>query len=216
MPPKIESLQGRLDRGLAAAACFAALITSCLFASPERACADDVEPRPETAASDSLLANRFEDARISIRVPRDLQRAHPPVPKKLNVPGVHGYVWYPIDGRPGPKNLVVALTPFAKPSTDALDKTDDSMKQTIQQRQSDAKFGETQNGHINGTEVRSGSFTATMKGEKAIVYYLVGIDSLGTYGVTATLPMATATQDERAAMMASIFSFRRPSTVPTR
>ncbi len=168
----------------------------------------DLKPDPMLVAQ---LGEAFEDAQISIRPPRRLKRIDLPTPPELTTRGIHSYGWTPdgVAGRGNSENLSVTLTPFAQPSSDALDKTIEGMLETIQARAQPATFGKVQRGMFNGFEARSGTFTASILGEKVIGYYLVGIDTTGSFSVTAMLPYSKATPEEKLAAQTSVLTFHR-------
>ncbi len=158
------------------------------------------------------LGERYQDARISIRPPSGLRKANRPDPPELAARGVFSYGWTPGGVVQSTKNLSVTLTPFARPSTDALDKTVQGMQNTIQSGLEDVQFGEVQRGRFGSIEARSGTFTALIAGDRIIAYYLIGIDKSGSFSVTAMLPYSEATPEETAAMKASMLTFHRPDS----
>lgn len=164
---------------------------------------------PQTVAQ---LGAKFEDAHVSIQPPADLKRVEQPVPPELAERGIHSYAWTAsgMVGVASPKNLSVTLTPYATPSSDALDKTIEGMQGSIKKGTEDANFGQVRSGRVNGFEARAGSFTAKIQGEKVIAYYLISIDPVGTYAVTAMLPEAEATPEAKRAFQTSLLTFRRP------
>jgi hypothetical protein len=168
----------------------------------------DLKPDPMLVAQ---LGEAFEDAQISIRPPRRLKRIDLPTLPEFTRRGVHSYGWTPdgVAGRGSPENLSVTLMPFAQPSSDALDKMIEGMQESIQAKAQPATFGKVQRGTFNGFEVRSGSFTTSILGEKVIAYYLVSIDRTGSFAVTAMLPYSKATPEEKLAAQTSVLTFRR-------
>lgn len=176
------------------------------------ACAQGEAPLPVWKPSASVveqLGEAFVDSRICIRPPRSLQKADRPNPPEMTKIGVYNYGWTPGGVFPSPRNLSVVLVPFARPSSDALDKTISGMKKSIQENLKQVKFGEVKRGEFGGIEARSGSFTATISGEKIIAFYLVGIDKTGSFSVTAMVPQSEATPEETRVLKTSILTFKR-------
>jgi len=192
-----------------------AISVVCLCQATNDALAQKKESLPNwkpDAAIVARLGERYQDARISIRPPSNLKKASRPDTPELEARGVYSYGWTPGGVVQSTKNLSVTLTPFARPSTDALDKTVQGMQKSIQSGLEHVQFGEVQRGRFGNIEARSGTFTALIAGDKIIAYYLVGIDKNGSFSITAMLPYSEATPEETAAMKASMLTFRRPDS----
>jgi hypothetical protein len=161
------------------------------------------------------LAERFQDDLVSFQPPIGLTFFGQMAPAEYARRGARSYGWKPAGeaGSNSPKSISVNLTPFAQPSADALDKVVGAMQESMQgdERVVQPKFGKTQAVRLNGFEARTGSFTATLLGQKVLGYYLIGIDKTGTFGVTAMLPESEATPAAKRAFQASVVSFRRPA-----
>jgi hypothetical protein len=168
----------------------------------------DWKPDPQSVAQ---LGEVYEDAQISIRPPRDLKKVDRPNPPELAEQGIYSHGWTATGDpeRASARNLSVTLTPFSQPSADALDKTIEGMKKSIQAGLEQVRFGKVERGRFGGVDARSGTFTGILLGEKVIAYYLVGIDNSGTFGVTAMLPYSEKTPEATRAMQTSILTFRR-------
>jgi len=155
------------------------------------------------------LGERFADSQISIRPPRDLKKANRPNPPRMTDRGIYNYGWTPGGTFPSLRNLSVGLTPFAKPSSSALDKTVKGMKNAIQRSLEEVEFGEVHRGRFGGIEARSGQYTARICGEKIIAFYLVCIDSEGSFAVSAMLPSSEPTAERTQEVKASMLTFKR-------
>ena len=155
------------------------------------------------------LAEPFSDARISFRPLSKYEAFEKKFEPELAKLGVAGYVWTPGGQLPSPENTTVMLTPFAKPSSDALDKTIGGMQSSLQKNHPDIKFGKIRKGLFRGLEARAGSYTATISGEKIVALFLVSIDTTGTFAVTAMTPVSKATPETKKLMQTSLLTFKR-------
>jgi hypothetical protein len=163
---------------------------------------------PDNAAAE--LGELFSDSQIIIRPPRGLQKANgPKVPQELEKHGVHGFGWTPDGAFPSSTNLSVSLTPFAKPSSDALDKTIKGMKNSISSALQEVKFGTVESGMFRNHEARWGTYTATINDEKILAFFLVGIDPYGTYSISAMIPATAGTPENVAIIKNSMLTFDR-------
>lgn len=188
------------------------LAAACCILLAGSATAQDGDELPVWVPDKNVVARlgeRFADARMSIRPPRDLKRADRPNPPIMADRGIYNYGWTPGGAFPSLRNLSVGLTPFAKPSSSALDKTVDGMKKAIQRNLQEVEFGEVRRGRFGGIEARFGQYTARICDEKIIAFYLVGIDSQGSFGVSAMLPSSEATAERIQETKASILTFKR-------
>lgn len=172
------------------------------------------EWKPSAEAVDEL-GEVFEDARIHIRLPRNLKYVGRRTPPELEARGAFSYGFLPggIAGQGDPTNLSVSLTPFAKPSPEAFDKLLEGMMTSTQRKLQQVRFGETHRGRVGGVEVRAGTFQASVLGIEIVAYFLVGIDETGTFGVTAMVPRSQATPETIREIQTSLLTFRRADAV---
>ena len=155
------------------------------------------------------LGKQFSDPRISITPPRNLTKADPPNPPDMTKIGVYNYGWSPSGVFPSIENFTVTLAPYAQPSSAALDKTVQGMKNSIQQGLKNVQFGDVRQGRLNGIEARTGQYTANIAGEKVVALYLIGIDDAGTFNVAAMIPQSKATPERINELLASMLTFQR-------
>ncbi len=202
---RMQPLSATIARSLA-------LVAFCLSPVVGTAGAQNKTPLPVWKPNADIveqLDEVFVDSRISIRPPRSLQKADRPNPPEMTEIGVYNYGWTPGGAFPSLRNLSIVLTPFARPSSDALDKTVAGMKKSIQEKLKQVEFREVEQGEFQGIEARAGSYTAAIEGVKVIAFYLVGIDKTGSFAVTAMLPQSEATLEEIRVLKASILTFKR-------
>ena len=155
------------------------------------------------------LAKPFSDARISFRPLPKYEGFQTKFDPELAKAGVAQYCWTPGGQRPSLENITVMLTPFAKPSTDALDKTISGMRSSIQKNHPDCEFGEIRKGLFCGFEARAGSYTATISGDKVVAFFLVSIDTKGTFMASAMTPESKVTPEAEKLMKTSLLTFMR-------
>jgi hypothetical protein len=155
------------------------------------------------------LGERYSDALISIAPPHYLQRVDRPNSPEMTKKGVYHYGWTASGVYPSAENLVVVLTPFKKPSSEALDEAVEGLKDSIEQGLEDVQWENVRRGRLNGVEVRAGKYTAQVAGEKATGFYLIGIDTVGTFGVTAMMPESKATPEKIKELQSSMLTFER-------
>jgi hypothetical protein len=170
------------------------------------------EPLPILKADETettRLGQAFSDSRISIKVPNGIRKVNQASPPEYADAGIYTYAWTPSGDLPSLKSLSVTLLPPTKPSSETLDDFIDGLKTSMRKGFESVEFGEIQLGNFNGNEVRHGEFTAQASGESVVAYYLVGIDKLGTFSLTAMLPRAEATHEEIKAFRTSLLTFSR-------
>jgi hypothetical protein len=155
------------------------------------------------------LGERYSDALISIAPPRHLTKVDQPNPPEMTKRGIYNCGWTAGGVFPSTENLVVALMPFAQPSSDALDKTVAGMQGGFQRRLEDVQFEKVRRGRFNGIEARAGKYTAQVTGEKVMGLYLIGIDTVGTFSVTAMIPESKATPEKIRELQSSMLTFQR-------
>ena len=184
----------------------------CALTIASTAYSQDEGQLPDWTADQELVGLLDEpcvDSRITIRPPVDFRRVDRPNPPELSDRGAYNYGWIPGEGWPRGTNLSVGLTPFAKPSSSALDKTVEGMKQSIQENLKDVQFGDVKKGTFRGKEARMGKFTAEISGKKLAAFYLIGIDERGSFACTAMLPLSEATSEKSRVLKASLLTFDR-------
>jgi hypothetical protein len=176
------------------------------------ACAEAAKPLPTWRVDQRRvdeLSQLFENEQIKIRPPRGLKKIdHENTPELTNL-GLHKFGWSPGGVMPSTENFSVALTPFSKPSSEALDKLTASMQSGIEKRLERVKFVNTRRGQFRGFEARAGTFTAEVSGEKVNGYFLVGIDKIGTYAIAAMLPEAKSTPERISTVQNAMLTFDR-------
>jgi hypothetical protein len=155
------------------------------------------------------LGELFADSRISLRPPQGLKKVERDYPPELAKAGVFAYGWTPGGVQPSPKNFSVTLTPFAKPSKEALDRTIDGMKKSIEEGFKSVNYGIIKRGQFLGVECRYGTYTAQLSGRQLDCYFLVGIDATGTFSISAMMPHSEATPDAVRSIQAAMLSFQR-------
>jgi hypothetical protein len=158
------------------------------------------------------LTEPFTDSRITLRLPHGLKKVDREYPPELAKAGVYAYGWTPSGTQPSPKNFSVTLTPFAKPSKEALDKTIKGMKESIEQSFKNVTYGDIKRGQFLGVECRYGTYTAQLSGQQLDCYFLVGIDIAGTFAISAMIPHSEATPDSVRSLQAAMLSFQRVAT----
>jgi hypothetical protein len=158
---------------------------------------------------EALLGEVYSDSRISIRVPRNLRMIEHSDSPELTANGVYKYGWIAEGVTPRGENLSIGLTPYAMPSSASLDKVVEGMKDSVKKGLEDVSFKEVQKSRFRGIEVRSGEYSARVLGEKMSAFYLIGIDDVGTFGVTAMVPTSKLTAEKSGLLKATILTFER-------
>ncbi|MBW3595815.1 MAG: hypothetical protein KY475_00915 [Planctomycetes bacterium] len=175
--------------------------------------AQDQDDLPNWTPDQSVVArlgDEFSDSRISIRPPSNLKQADRRNPPEMQKIGVYQYGWTPGGEFPSTENLSIGLTPFAQPSSAALDKTIEGMKESLQEGLPGIEFGDVRKGQFRGQEARAGQYTAPVSGDESIIaFYLVGIDERGSFAVTAMAPQSKASPERIQELKSSILTFRR-------
>jgi hypothetical protein len=188
--------------------CFALLCCAAIL--PVQARSNDTLPTWEADEQEiARLGKLFEDERIRIRPPVDLQRALGGAAAELEKRGVYSYAWTPGGIAPHPTNFVVTLTPFAQPSSDALDKTVAGVQESVQRKLGNAEFAEPERGMFRLFEARLGTYRATIDQQSMVAIYLVGIDARGTFMVSTMIPEAEATPERMETLRAALLTFER-------
>lgn len=157
-----------------------------------------------------LLANRFVAPSISIRPPAQFSQVDFPNADELVAKGIATYGWTPDGVFPSRNYVMVMLTPFARPSSEALDKTVDGMQQSLTKGNfKNLQFRPTKRGRLNGIEVRTGNFTAEVEDSPVQVFFLIGIDATGTFSAMAMLDGENSDPTLRKAIAASLLTVSR-------
>ena len=104
------------------------------------------------------LGEVFSDSHVRIRPAPGFVRCDVELDPKLEDAGLRNYGWSPTGSFPNTENMTVVFTPFAKPSSDALDKSIAGMKDSIEKNLQNAKFGKTRRGRFLGNEARAGRY----------------------------------------------------------
>jgi hypothetical protein len=192
---------------------FVCLVAVNGFGPPTRAVADEVLLAWRLNDKDlARLGEPFTDSRISLRPPQGLKKVDRADPPEFANAGVYTYGWTLGGVQPSPKNFSVTLTPFAKPSKGALDKTVEGMKKSIEQGFKNVTYGNIKRGQFLGVECRYGTYTTQLSGEQIDCYFLVGIDASGSFSISAMIPHREATPDSVRSLQAAMLSFQRVTT----
>lgn len=173
------------------------------------ALAQDAKANPEWSADPKLveqLADAFTDSHISFRPTPGMKPRQIILDPEVSAAGVRHYGWTRDGVFPCTEFVNVLLTPFSKPSPDALDKMTAGL---IRLGMPDA-FNGIKHGRFRGVEARSGSYSCTIGGERLVVYYLVTIEKVGSCLISASIPEAKLTPERTELIRASILTFDRP------
>jgi hypothetical protein len=107
-------------------------------------------------------------------------------------------------------NFAVALTPFAKPSSAALDETLEGMKDSFARNFQPIKYSKTERGLLHSNEALMGTYEGNLSGESIYGIYLIGMDQRGTFTVSAMLPSADASPERISLLKSAMLTFDRP------
>jgi hypothetical protein len=190
--------------------CCAQLCVLYAYACGTSAIAQSASDLREWSANEGVVARLgdvFTDSRISIRLPKGLQRAVLPDPPPGT--GLYKYGWSPGGVFPSTEMFSIVLTPFAKPSSEALDQMVGSMKATIKENLKNVEFSATGKGRYRGVEVCAGEYTIKGSVDSTKALYLIGIDQFGSFSVIAMLPNKAATPERLQELSAAMFTFQR-------
>jgi hypothetical protein len=191
-------------------------LTTCAHAQPTK-------PLPvwEASADDvSKLGKEFSDSQITIRPPKNLQQVELETPPEMAKAGAIVYGWTPGGKFPSAKNLSITLAPYVKPSPEAFDGIVSGFKDSFRRNSESIKFGEVKSGRFRQVECRYGTYTNNIANTEILGFYLVGVDKVGTFAISAMIPKSDASSEEVRLMKASMLTFKRaedpkaPATEP--
>lgn len=170
------------------------------------------KPLPTWKANEqdvAKLEKESSDSKIKIRPPQKYQKVDLETSPEIAKAGISAYAWT-LDGAfPNEKNLSVALGPHADPFSDAINEFVSGMKKSFQRNSESIEFGKVTRGSFLGVEARLGTYTAQISQKNVLGFYLVGIDKVGTFAVSAMIPSSDASPEEIELLKSSMLTFKR-------